>query len=93
MTALPTVKHDRVVSSLVSWLVLHTVRAYADGEAFAHSTFTVTTLGAEFVRGLRQTHDIADFPAPSSQGAGGLDSCLHRNDGWLHRIVICSSPA
>ena len=41
----------------------HTVRAYADGEAFAHSTFTVTTLGEEFRRGLRKTHEVADFPA------------------------------
>ena len=42
----------------------HTIRAYADGEEFAHSTFTVTTLGEEFVRGLRQTHEIEDFPTP-----------------------------
>ena len=41
----------------------HTVRAYADGEEFAHSTFTVTTLGEEFPKGLAQTHDIEDFPA------------------------------
>ena len=41
----------------------HTVRALADGEEFGHSTFTVTTLGEEFVRGLRKTHEIADFPA------------------------------
>ena len=41
---------------------LHTVRALADGEEFAHSTFTVTTLGEEFVEGLRKTHEIVDFP-------------------------------
>ena len=41
----------------------HTVRAYADGDEFAHSTFNVTTLGAEFREGLRKTHEIADFPA------------------------------
>ena len=41
----------------------HTVRAYADGEAFAHSTFTVTTLGAEFAGDLARTHTIEDFPA------------------------------
>ena len=39
------------------------MRALADGEAFGHATFTVTTLGAEFVRGLRKTHAIEDFPA------------------------------
>ena len=41
----------------------HTVRAYADGEEFGHSTFTVTTLGEEFPKGLAQTHEIEDFPA------------------------------
>ena len=41
----------------------HTVRAYADGEAFGHSTFTVTTLGEEFAEDLAQTHEIEDFPA------------------------------
>ena len=41
----------------------HTVRALADGEEFAHSTFTVTTLGEEFAEGLARTHEIADFPA------------------------------
>ena len=41
----------------------HTVRAYADGEEFGHSTFTVTTLGEEFAENLAQTHRIEDFPA------------------------------
>ncbi len=41
----------------------HTVRALADGEEFGHSTFTVTTLGEEFRRGLRKTYEIEDFPA------------------------------
>ena len=30
----------------------HTVRAYVDGEEFAHSTFNVTTLGEDFVENL-----------------------------------------
>ena len=51
---------------LFNWNLLgdgqHTVRAYADGEAFAYSTVTVTTLDGEFARGLRRTHNIADFP-------------------------------
>ena len=42
---------------------LHTVRAYADDEEFAHSTFTVTTLGEDFAEGLARTHEIEDFPA------------------------------
>ena len=40
----------------------HTVWAYADGEAFAHSTVTVTTLDGEFAAGLRRRHEIRDFP-------------------------------
>ena len=40
----------------------HTVRALADGEEFAHSTFTVTTLGEEFARGLEGAADLEDFP-------------------------------
>ena len=27
---------------------------------------------------------------PAARGAEGLDSCLRRNDGRLHSIVICS---
>ena len=41
----------------------HTVRAYADDVEFAHSTFTVTTLGENFAEGLARTHTIEDFPA------------------------------
>ena len=41
----------------------HTVRAYADDVEFAHSTFTVTTLGEEFAEDLARTHAIKDFPA------------------------------
>ena len=41
----------------------HTVRAYADDEAFGHSTFTVTTLGEAFAESLTRTHEIEDFPA------------------------------
>ena len=51
---------------LFNWNLLgdgqHTVRAYADGEEFAHSTVTVTPLDGEFARGLRRTHTIEDFP-------------------------------
>ena len=58
---------DNGFGLLFNWNLLgeghHTVRAYADGEEFAHSTVTVTTLGEEFAEGLRRTHTIADFPA------------------------------
>ena len=59
---------DNGFGLLFNWNLLgdgqHTVRAYADGEAFAHSTFNVTTLGEEFAENLAQTHEIEDFPAP-----------------------------
>ena len=58
---------DNGFGLLFNWNLLgdgtHTVRALADGDEFAHSTVTVTTLDGEFARGLRQTHDIADFPS------------------------------
>ena len=58
---------DNGFGLLFNWNLLgegqHTVRAYADGEEFAHSTVTVTTLGEEFAEGLRRTHTIEDFPA------------------------------
>ena len=58
---------DNGFGLLFNWNLLgagrHTVRAYADGEEFAHSTVTVTTLAGEFATGLRRTHAIEDFPA------------------------------
>ena len=40
----------------------HTIRALADGFEFARSTFTVTTLGEEFARGLDSEYELEDFP-------------------------------
>ena len=40
----------------------HTVRTRADGVEFAWSTFTVTTLGEEFARGLQGEAALVDFP-------------------------------
>ena len=40
----------------------HTVRLLIDGEEWATATFTVTTLGEEFRRGLKRTEPIVDFP-------------------------------
>ncbi len=40
----------------------HTIRALADGFEFARSTFTVTTLGEEFARGLDAEYELEDFP-------------------------------
>ena len=40
----------------------HTVRLLVDGEEWATAAFTITTLGAEMVRGLTHTAEVADFP-------------------------------
>ena len=40
----------------------HTVRALADGREFGRATFTVTTLGTEFLRGVSGGYWIPDFP-------------------------------
>ncbi len=51
---------------LVNWNLLgdgtHTVRALADGSEFASATFTVVTLGTEFLRGANGSYRLEDFP-------------------------------
>ncbi len=42
----------------------HTVVALADGVEFDRATFTVTTLGEEFVRGIKGEYVVKDFPSP-----------------------------
>ena len=41
---------------------LHKVVAYADGEEFSQATFEVTTLGQEFVQGVRAEYKLFGFP-------------------------------
>ncbi len=41
----------------------HTVTAYVDGEELGRATVRVTTLGAEFLRGVEGECVVADFPA------------------------------
>ena len=41
----------------------HTVSARADGVEFGSATFTVTTLGEEFLRGASREFVVEDFPA------------------------------
>ena len=57
---------DNGFGLLYNWNLLgdgsHTVTAYADGVEFASVTVTVTTLGAEFRRGLSREVIIPDFP-------------------------------
>ena len=53
-------------SLLVNWNNLgpgtHAVRALADGVEFARATVRVTTLGVEFLEGVRRTLVVPDFP-------------------------------
>ena len=42
----------------------HTVRALADGVEFASGTFTVATLGTEFLSGASGAYSLSDFPQP-----------------------------
>ena len=53
---------------LFNWNLLgdgiHTVRALADGEEFGRATFTVTTLGVEFLQGTQGETGVEDFPSP-----------------------------
>jgi hypothetical protein len=52
---------------LTNWSVFppgtHTLRALADGVEFARTTFVVTSLGGEFLRGKSATATVNDFPA------------------------------
>ena len=42
---------------------VHTVRALADGVEFGRATFTVTTLGGEFLEGIQGEAVVPDFPS------------------------------
>lgn len=42
----------------------HTLRAFADGVAFAKVSFTVTTLGQEYLHGVDGESTLSDFPLP-----------------------------
>ena len=59
---------DNGFGLLFNWNLLgdgtHTVRAFADGREFGRATFTVTTLGTEFLTGVRKTERLEDFPTP-----------------------------
>ena len=57
---------DNGFGLLFNWNLLgdgpHTVCAFADGIEFDSATFTVTTLGTEFLTGVRKTERLEDFP-------------------------------
>ena len=54
--------------TFVNWAIFgdgpHTITASDNGFPFATRTFTVTTLGEEFVTGVAKRATIEDFPAP-----------------------------
>ena len=54
--------------TFVNWAIFgdgpHTIIAFDNDIPFASRTFTVTTLGEEFVTGVAKRATIADFPAP-----------------------------
>ncbi len=55
-------------SLLLNWNELgpgtYSVRALADGVEFARTTVRITTLGETFLRGVRRTVNVPDFPRP-----------------------------
>ena len=59
---------DNGFGLLYNWNLLgdgpHTVRLLVDGQEWATTTFSVTTLGEEFRRGLARTATVTDFPSP-----------------------------
>jgi hypothetical protein len=60
-------RRDTGFGLLLNWAVLgagpHTLRAFADGVEFARASFTVASLGAEFLRGKSGSVTLGDFPA------------------------------
>ena len=59
---------DNGFGLLFNWNLLgdgvHTVRALADSAEFGRATFTVTTLGVEFLQGMQGETVVEDFPSP-----------------------------
>jgi len=45
----------------------HTIRVYDNGQQFAQATFTVTTLGTEFLTGAEGTCTVPNFPQAGTE--------------------------
>lgn len=79
--------------TFVNWGVFgdgpHTITAADNGVPFATHTFTVTTLGEEFVTGVEKRATIEDFPAP------GESVELEWNQSTQHFEIVTgpSSPS
>ena len=65
---------------LMNWNTLgpgeHELRALADGVEFARTTVRVTTLGREFLEGVRRTLVVPDFPQPGEATRLGWEESL-----------------
>jgi hypothetical protein len=59
---------DNGFGILVNWNLFgngpHTIRLFDGGTEFASATFTVQTLGGEFLTGLNRSVDVPNFPGP-----------------------------
>ena len=78
----------------------HTLQAFADGMEFANVTFTITTLGQEYLRGASGTYMLSNFPIPnqnivvrwqeSNQNFVIIDSSLRREAESASTCSGCS---
>lgn len=75
---------------LVNWNLLgtgtHTVRLFDDGVEFASSTFTVSSSGEEFLRGLTGTAVAPHFPSPSN------DTLLEWQESLQNFMIVGGRP-
>ena len=65
---------------------VHTIRALADGVEFGRATFTVTTLGEEFVQGAMGEAEVLNFPAE------GTDVRLIWQQGAQNFMIAPAEP-
>ncbi len=65
----------------------HTAVVYDDGTEFARSTFTVTTLGTEFLTGANTQVSVADFPQ------AGETTTFEWNQATQHLEAVSRDPA
>lgn len=69
---------------LINWNLLgsgtHTVRAFADGMQFGEATFTVTTLGTNFLTGVTGQYLLPDF--------AGKDVTVRWQEGQQNFVIV-----
>ena len=76
---------------LFNWNLLgageHTIRVLADGTEVASATFTVTTLGSEFLRGVGGQFTVPDFPQ------SGMTATVRWEEALQNFVIRGDSPA